>query len=84
MIVDWAIPKNKFSQNNMDVKPEIKTESIDEDEAHDTSEVKVIDNSENDDSKSDAESDRYLKIQIVYQYIDSIYIFQFMYLDFIS
>lgn len=57
MIVDWAIPKNKFSQNNMDVKPEIKTESIDEDEAHDTSEVKVIDNSENDDSKSDAESD---------------------------
>ncbi|CAL1689512.1 unnamed protein product [Lasius platythorax] len=56
MIVDWAVPKNKFSQNNMDVKPEIKTESIDKDEVHDTSEIKIID-SENEDSESDAESD---------------------------
>lgn len=74
MIVDWAVPKNKFSQNNMDVKPEIKTESIDKDEVHDTSEIKIID-SETEDSESDAESDRYLQIQIVCISMDSIYIF---------
>lgn len=66
MIVDWAIPKNKFSENNTDIKPEIKTESIDEDEVHDTSEIKVIDSSENEDNESDADLDRYLKIQIMY------------------
>lgn len=64
MIVDWAVPKNKFSENT-DIKPEIKTESIDENELHDTSEIKVIGCSEDEDSESDAESDRYLKIQIV-------------------
>lgn len=57
MIVDWAVPKNKFSQNNTDVKPEIKTEPIDEDEVHDTSEIKIINSSENEDSESNAESD---------------------------
>ncbi|XP_029664594.1 RNA-binding protein 28 [Formica exsecta] len=56
MIVDWAVPKNKFSENT-DIKPEIKTESIDENELHDTSEIKVIDCSEDEDSESDAESD---------------------------
>lgn len=62
MIVDWAIAKTKFSQNSIDVKPEIKTEPIDEDEVHDTSEIKVFHNSESEVVDSDAESDRYLKI----------------------
>jgi len=62
MIVDWAVPKTKFSQNNIDIKPEIKIESIDENEVHDISEIKVFHDSENDVSDLDAESDRYLKI----------------------
>lgn len=66
MIVDWAVAKNKFSQNNMDIKPEIKTESIDNDEVQDTSEIKVIGSSEDENNESDAESDRYLKMQVVY------------------
>lgn len=71
MIVDWAVPKNKFSQNNIDVKPEIKIES-DENEAHDISETTIIDNSEDENGELD-ESNRYL-IRIVF--IDrSIYIF---------
>lgn len=45
MIVDWAVPKTKFSQTNTDVKPEIKTEII-ENKEHDTSELKVSDSSE--------------------------------------
>ncbi|KAL6426036.1 hypothetical protein ACFW04_008962 [Cataglyphis niger] len=57
MIVDWAIPKNKFSENNTDIKPEIKIESIDEDEVHDTSEIKVINSSEDEDNESDADLD---------------------------
>ncbi|XP_011257211.2 RNA-binding protein 28 [Camponotus floridanus] len=56
MIVDWAVPKNKFSENNVDVKPEIKTESTDENKVHDTSEITVIDNSEDENSEVDAES----------------------------
>lgn len=75
MIVDWAVPKNKFSENNIDVKPEIKTESTDENEVHDTSEITVIDNSEDKNSEVDAESNRYLKIQIMCVSIDPIYIF---------
>lgn len=74
MIVDWAVPKNKFSENNIDVKSEIKTESTDENEVHDTSEITVIDNSEDENSGVD-ESNRYLKTQIVCVLIDLIYIF---------
>jgi len=66
MIVDWAVPKIKFSQNSIDIKPEIKIESIDENEVHDISEIKVFHDSENDVSDLDAESDRYLKISVVY------------------
>jgi len=62
MIVDWAVPKTKFSQNSIDIKPEIKIESIDENEVHDISEIKVFHDNENDVSDLDAESDRYLKI----------------------
>lgn len=62
MIVDWAISKTKFSQNSEDVKPEIKTEPIDEDEMHDITEIKASQSSENGVSDSDAESDRYLKV----------------------
>jgi len=62
MIVDWAVPKTKFSQNGIDIKPEIKIESIDENEVHDISEIKVFHDNENDVSDLDAESDRYLKI----------------------
>lgn len=54
MIVDWAVPKTKFLQNSIDVKPEIKTEPADEDAVHDISEIKATD--ENDVSDSDAES----------------------------
>jgi len=54
MIVDWAIPKNQFSQNNMDLKPEIKIETIDED---DTTEIKLENEIEND---SNAKIDRYI------------------------
>lgn len=75
MIVDWAVPKNKFSENNIDVKPEIKTESTDENKVHDTSEITVIDNSEDENSEVDTESNRYLKTQIVCVSIDPIYIF---------
>lgn len=67
MIVDWAVPKDKFCQNATDAKSEIKTETIiDENEAHDTSEVKIEDESE-----SDAELDRYFiyNISIVYRCI---------------
>lgn len=64
MIVDWAVPKTKFSQNSTDVKPEITTESIDEDEVHDISEIKASYNSKND-SDSNAESDGYVKIRIM-------------------
>lgn len=59
MIVDWAVPKTKFSENSADVKPEIKTEPIDE--VGDTTETKAHSN-ENEVSDSDAESDRYLKV----------------------
>lgn len=45
IIVDWAVPKTKYSQTSTDVKPEIKTE-VDENEAHDTSEIKISDGSE--------------------------------------
>lgn len=65
MIVDWAVPKTKFSQNSTDVKPEITTKSIDEDEVHDISEIKASYNSKNDISDSNAESDGYVKIRIV-------------------
>lgn len=61
MIVDWAIPKTKFAQNSSDVKPEIKTEPIDEDEAHDTTEINSHSN-EIEVNDSDAESDRYLEV----------------------
>lgn len=62
MIVDWAISKTKFSEDNADIKPEIKTESIDEDEVHDTEEIKASHSNENKVSDSDAELDRYLKV----------------------
>lgn len=78
MIVDWAVSKIKFSQNSTDVKPEIKTEPIDED-VH-ISKIKTPRNKKNDDNDSYTESDRYLKVLIVcvreYQWILSlIYIF---------
>lgn len=63
MIVDWAVAKNKFTQNNLDVKPEIKIESTDENEVH-NSEITVID-SEDENSELGVESNRYLKIQLV-------------------
>jgi len=53
IIVDWAVPKTKFSQTDINVKPEIKIENIDENETHDTSEIKV-----SDDSEDEAESNR--------------------------
>lgn len=62
MIVDWAVAKTKFSQNSADVKPEIKTEPIDEDEVHDAPEIKASHSNEIEVSDSDAELDRYLKI----------------------
>ncbi|XP_018299989.1 RNA-binding protein 28 isoform X2 [Mycetomoellerius zeteki] len=58
MIVDWAVPKTKFSQNNTDVKVEVKTEPIDADEVHNISEINASFNSKNDISDLDAESDR--------------------------
>ncbi|XP_028047298.1 RNA-binding protein 28 isoform X2 [Monomorium pharaonis] len=48
MIVDWAVPKTKFSQNSTDVKPEIKTEPIDEDQMHDTAQIETSANNIND------------------------------------
>ncbi|XP_012061488.1 PREDICTED: RNA-binding protein 28 [Atta cephalotes] len=59
MIVDWAVPKTKFFQNNTNVKVEIKTEPIDEDEVHNISEINASSNSKNDVSDSDAESDSF-------------------------
>lgn len=64
MIVDWAVPKTKFSQNNTDVKVEVKTEPIDADEVHNISEINASFNSKNDISDLDAESDRYLKFEL--------------------
>ncbi|EZA60041.1 RNA-binding protein [Ooceraea biroi] len=52
MVVDWAVPKNKFSQNGADVKSEMKTESIDENE-HYISEVKI----DNDEIESDLDAE---------------------------
>ncbi|KAL6258760.1 hypothetical protein P5V15_010708 [Pogonomyrmex californicus] len=58
MIVDWAIPKTKYSKDSLkNVKSEIKTEPIDEDEVNDISEMKVHD-STNEVIDSDSESDR--------------------------
>jgi len=54
MIVDWAIPKNKFSQNNTDVKPEIKTETIDEND------ITEINHKNKIESDSNAKVDRYM------------------------
>lgn len=62
MIVDWAVPKTKFSQDDADVKPEIKTEPIDEGEVHDATEIKASHSNEIEISDSDAELDRYLKM----------------------
>lgn len=61
IIVDWAVPKTKFSRNDADIKSEIKTEPIDEDEVQDVK-IEAFHNSENEISDSDAESDRYLKV----------------------
>lgn len=61
MVVDWAVPKNKFLKNGTDeieVKPEIKTEIIEEDDVQDIS-IKTL-NSEDELKNSDAESDWYL------------------------
>lgn len=63
MIVDWAVPKNKFLQSNAsDVKPEIKEET----EAHNISEINVS-HSDKDtvDSNSDIEIARYLQFSTV-------------------
>ncbi|XP_024883836.1 RNA-binding protein 28-like [Temnothorax curvispinosus] len=62
MIVDWAVPKTKFSENSEDVKPEIKTEPVDDDEVHDATEIKASHSSENEVNDSDAESDREVSI----------------------
>ncbi|KAG5321548.1 RBM28 protein, partial [Acromyrmex heyeri] len=59
MIVDWAVPKTKFFQNNTNVKVEVKTEPIDEDEVHNISEINTSSNNKNDVSDSDAESDSF-------------------------
>lgn len=59
MIVDWAVPKNKFLQSNAsDVKPEIKEKK----KAHNISEIDVS-HSDKDavDRDSDIEIKRYLK-----------------------
>lgn len=64
MIVDWAVPKTKFFQNNTNVKVEVKTEPIDEDEVHNISEINASSNSKNDVNDSNAESDRYLKFEL--------------------
>ncbi|KYN22776.1 PREDICTED: RNA-binding protein 28 [Trachymyrmex cornetzi] len=71
MIVDWAVPKTKFSQNNTDVKVEVKTEPIDEDEVHNISEINASSNSKNDVSDSDAESDREVTVESIKEETES-------------
>ncbi|XP_018051316.1 PREDICTED: RNA-binding protein 28 isoform X1 [Atta colombica] len=71
MIVDWAVPKTKFFQNNTNVKVEIKTEPIDEDEVHNISETNASSNSKNDVSDSDAESDREVTMESIKEETES-------------
>lgn len=65
IIVDWAVAKSKFCTNGTDgndVKSDMKIESVDTDNAQDTS-VKIPisnKNEANSDSNSDIELDRYL------------------------
>ncbi|KYN07053.1 PREDICTED: RNA-binding protein 28 [Cyphomyrmex costatus] len=65
MIVDWAVPKIKFSQNSKNVKLEVKTEPIGNNEVHNILEINTSSNSKNDVSNSDAESDREVAVESI-------------------